>query len=139
MWNSLRTLLCWSTLCVGLAVSSANASETRITGFSIPCTGATQVINFNATGLGTATSRFVQGTEISISNNAGALQFLYLGANIGSFATLLTLGAGNSHAFHDYTGFYALPNTGGTIPFLLYGSCSGGGSVDGVAVIQFFS
>jgi len=139
MRNSLRTLLCCSTLCAGLAATSASASESRVTGFSIPCTGSTQVINFLTTGLGTATSRFVQGTEISITNNPDALRFIFLGANVGSFSTLLTLGVGQRHAFHDYTGFYSLPNVQGTIPFVLFGACSGGGSVDGIAVIQFFS
>lgn len=139
MLNSLPTLLCCSTLCAALAATSASASETRITGFSVPCTGTTQVINFNTTGLGTASSRFVQGTEISITNNPDALRFLFLGANVGSFSTLLTLGVAQRHAFHDYTGFYSLPNVQGVIPFVLFGACSGGGTVDGIAVIQFFS
>jgi len=139
MGNSLRTLLCCSTLCAGLAVTSANASEARTFGFSIPCTGSTQVVNLSATSLGPASTRFVQGSEISIFSNPDALQFLILQANVGTFSTLLTLGVGQRHAFHDYTGFYSLPNSAGTIPFVLFGACSGGGSVSGIVVIQFFS
>ena len=139
MRNSLRALLCCSTLCAGLAATSGSASESRVTGFSIPCNGQTQTITFNTTGLGAASARFVQGTEISIIRNPDALQFAILGANVGSFPTLLTMGIGQRHAFHDYTGFYSLPIVGGTMPFILFGACSGGGTVDGIAVIQFFS
>src|SRR5262245_10927225 len=73
MRNSLRTLLCCSTLCAGLAATSANAAETRTTGFSIPCNGVTQQVLFNATGFAAATTRFVQGTEVAITSNPDRL------------------------------------------------------------------
>jgi len=139
MWNPVRTLLCCFTLCAGLAVTSADASETRVFSFHLPCTGDTQVVFLDATSLGPAATRFVQGSEIAIIDNPNALQYLFLRALSGSNSTFLTLGVGQRHAFHDYTGFFSLPNVSGTVSFGLFGACSGGGLVTGIVVIQFFS
>ena len=146
MPRNLKTALAIVALCLGLAALPANASENRSSGFSIPCDGQDHTVFFFVSGLGTAATRFIQGAEISVFNNPSALRYLLLSVNSsGTAADLLTLGAGNSHAARDYTGFYSVPNnffgTIGNIGFQLTGTCTAGSgpTVDGIAVIGFFS
>ena len=146
MPKSLKTILGIAALCLGLAALPANASENRSSGFSIPCDGQAHTVFFFVSGLGTASTRFIQGAEISVFSNASALQFILLSVNSsGTAANLLTLGAGNSHAARDFTGFFSVPNnffgTIGNIGFQLTGTCNAGSgpTVDGIAVIGFFS
>jgi hypothetical protein len=146
MRKGLKTILGISALCLGVATLPAKASENRASDFAIPCDGQTHTVSFFVSGLGTASSRFIQGAEISVFANANQLQFLILSVNPSSTAlNLLTLGVGNSHAARDFTGFFSVPNnffgTIGNIGFELDGSCTSGSgaNVTGRVVIGFFS
>jgi len=141
MWKHLRSAVCGSLLCAGLAVTPSTASENRSFSFIVPCNGQQQTINLTASGLGTASTRFVQGAELALfqKDPSTTLQYIVLAATGGSGSTLAMLGVSDTHVGNMFTGFYALPNNSGTIPFTLFGSCTGGGQVQGFVVVQFFS
>ena len=151
MWNQLKTLMTISALCLGSAALPANASENRSTDFAIPCDNQTHTVFFTVTGLGTASTRFIQGAEISVLNPSG-LTFLTLGVTGTQALDLITLGAGNSHQSRDFTGFYSVPISNGTLQFQITGACNpksgdgpksgdspkSGSEIHGIAVIGFF-
>lgn len=142
MWKHLRSAVCGSLLCAGLAVTSSTASETRATTFAIACDGQQKVINFTAPGLGAAATRFIQGAELSLFDKAPGITLQYVALAIAqgpTQGTLALLGVSDTRASNNFTGFFSVPNTGGTIPFNIFGSCTGGGQVQGFAVVQFFS
>ena len=140
MWKHLRSAVCGSLLCAGLAVTPSTASETRITSFVVPCDGQQKVINFTFSGLGTASTRFIQGAEISLYEKTPSttLQFIALTYQ-GDNKYLALMGVSDTHVSNQLTGFISVPNVGGTAPFVLYGSCTGGGQVQGFAMVYFFS
>ena len=139
--KSLKTMLGISALCLGFAALPANAFENRAAGFSIPCDFQPHTVFLVGTGLGTASTRFIQGAEIAVTSNAGALQFLTMSVPNTNAGNLIVLAAGNNHQARDYTGFYSVPNNGGTITVNITGTCNAGSgpTVDGIAVINFFS
>ena len=139
MWRHLRTIVCCALLCVGLGVAPLNASESRITTFSLSCDGSEQFVNFTVTGLGTASTRFIQGAEISLFQKDGALKYILIFAVSDPNRNLITMGMNDTHVARDFTGFYSAPNNGGSMSFLIDGVCTGGGQVKGIAVINFFS
>ena len=139
MRNLLRSVLCGSALFMGLALTSANASESRLFTFAISCTGSAQLVTLNAGGLGAAASRFIQSAEISIFDNPAALTFIVLEALTDPNKTLITLGKGQINNRGDFTGFYSIPSAEGIIPFTLFGACTGGGTLQGLVTIGFFS
>jgi len=89
--------------------------------------------------LGAASSRFVQSAEIAIFDNPAAVNFIILEGLTDSAKTLMVLGKGETRGFRDFTGFYSIPNFGGTINFTLVGTCSGGGILQGFVNVAFFS
>jgi len=136
----LRTVLCVSALSFGLAATAANASETRNTNFLFACDGTNKTITFSATGLGNAASRFIQGAEISLFENHGGLQYIILRAQGNANFQLLTMSTADNRVFRDFTGFFSVPNVGGTIQFTIDGVCnSGAGQIQGVVTVAFFS
>ena len=143
MWSRLGALLCWSTLCFALALANANASESRIFYFALPCDGTQKTLDFQITGLAASTSRFIQGAELSTFEDANALLFAYvqvLGTAVNS--PLVTLGQANSHASNQFTGFYSVTTTAsGIINFALVGACSAATApfVQGFLLISLFS
>src|SRR5262245_30200133 len=139
MRNRLLSVLCGSTLFMGLALTSANASESRLFTFAITCDGSAKLVTLNAGGLGASAARFVQSAEISIFDNPQALSYIVLEALTDVTKTLLTLGKGQTNNRGDFTGFYSIGNAGGVIPFTLVGVCSGGGTLQGLVTIGFFS
>jgi len=139
MRNRLLSVLCGSALFMGLALTSANASESRLFTFAISCTGSAQLVTLNAGGLGAAATRFVQSAEISIFDNPAALSFIVLEALTDVNKTLLTLGKGQTNSRGDFTGFYSVGVAGGVMPFTLVGACTGGGVLQGLVNIGFFS
>jgi len=139
MRNRLRSVLCWSALCLGFGLTSANASESRLFSFVFTCNGSLQLITLTATGLGMAANRFVQSAEIAIFDNPAALNFILLEGLTDPTKTLIILGKGDTRGFRDFTGFYSIPTSGGTMDFTLAGSCSGGGILQGLVDIGFFS
>src|SRR5262249_40502675 len=111
----------------------------RITTFAFFCNGLPQVVTFNASSLGTSASRFIQGAEISLFQNPGGLQYIVLNALSDPAKTLLTLSLSDNHASNQFTGFIQAPLSAGIMPFSLVGSCTGGGQVQGLVTIWFFS
>ena len=139
---SLLGTLAISAVCFGLTSGLANASETRQSNFLIACDGTNKVVNLTFTGLGTAATRFVQSAEISIFENNGGLQFVLVGATnpAGLTDLFLTLGKNEITKSNQFTGFYSLTNSGGSITFQVIGACNvGAGQVQGIVVIGFFS
>jgi hypothetical protein len=94
----------------------------------------------NATNLGAAATRFIQGAEISLFENRGGLQYIILRAQGNPNVQLLTMGLADNRVFRDFTGFFSVPNVGGTIQFTIDGACNGGtGQIQGIVTIAFFS
>ena len=143
MRKSLYTLLCGSALCVGMVASSVNASESRTVTFSVPCSGSDQLVNFTATGLGTASTRFIQGAEVALFQFPQGMQYLVLAAAPSSgptdHDTLLLMGQKDSHVSRDYTGFYSIPNNAGSIAFTIHAACNSGDQMQGIVKVEFFS
>ena len=140
MWNRLRSVLCWSALFLGFALTSANAAESRLFSFSFACDGQFKLVTLNATGMGGGASRFVQGAEIVLFDNPDSLSFLVLETLTDATKTLLSLGKGDRRAANQFTAsIFQAPNNAGTIPFTLAGTCTGGGVIQGLATIYFFS
>ena len=140
MWKHLRSAVYGSLLCAGLAVTPSTASETRVTSFVIPCDGQQKQINFTFSGLGAASTRFIQGAEMSLfpKDPSTTLQFIALNAAQGN-ALLALMGNSDTHVSNQFTGFFSVVNNSGTIGFLIFGSCTGGGQVGGLVSVAFFS
>jgi hypothetical protein len=120
----------------------AQASETRVQDFSLVCDGTERTIVFDATNLGTAATRFIQGASVAVQGNS--LIFLRVRVAGDANKTLINMGAGEASSHENYTGFFSTPNNAGTITFEINASCQGGGNktpsvLNGTAVIQFFS
>ena len=141
MLRRVQKALAMSAVCFGMTLSLANASETRQSSFVIPCDGTNRTVILTFGNLGTASTRFVQSAEVSLFENPGALGYLMLGAtnSAGLTDVFATLGTGEVSRTNQYTGFYSLPNSAGNITFSISASCVGGGQVQGLVVIGFFS
>jgi len=141
MWNRLRSVLCGSALFLGFALTSANAADARLVSFAFSCDGLAKVVNLNAGGLGNSVARFVQGAEIVVFDNPDSLSFAVLSALSDPTKTLLTLGKGGRRATNLFVFSVFQTNTSpsGVVPFTLTGSCLGGGMVQGLVTIDFFS
>src|SRR5262249_2942981 len=141
MWRNLRTSVCWALLCLGLGVMPSNAAETRIITFAFPCDGNQQFVNVTLSGLGNSVNRFIQGAEISLFQKDGALRYVVLAANSDPQKILATLSTNSTRVSHDYIFSLVLVPTSasGTVPLLVNGICSGGGQVQGIALVTFFS
>jgi hypothetical protein len=140
MWKTVRRLVCASTLCAALAAPSAMASESRLVAFAFACDGSPKAINVTFTGLGTASTRFIQGAEISLFENHGGLQYIVVNVVNDPNRMLITMaGPNENHVYRDFTGFFSVPNTGGNIGGTITGSCQGGGQIQGFLKVDFFS
>ena len=141
MFGRLWSLVCGSLLCVGLLVTPSTASESRLTSFAFPCDGQPKIVTFTTSGLGTASTRFIQGAEISLFQaTPGSLQYIILTALQDANRTLATMSLNDTRVSRDFTGFYSTPTDGsGNILFAIRGSCIGGGQIQGLVTIDFFS
>jgi Tfp pilus assembly protein PilX len=104
--------------------------------------GTVRTIVFDATNLGTATTRFIQGASVAVQGNS--LTFLRVRVAGDETKTLVNMGAGEASSHENYTGFFSTPNNAGTITFEITASCQGSTNkgptvLNGYAVIQFFS
>jgi hypothetical protein len=138
---ALKQIVGVSALCLGLGAIPGNASESRLTGFSIPCDGSQHVMTFGMGGFVGSTTRFIQGATITVFNPAG-VQFIYVQLLQGVNSPLVAVGAGQSNASRDYTGFFqARTDGGGFITFQIAGACgsASGPAVFGLIFIDFFS
>ena len=141
MLGPIQKALAMSAVCFGMTLGLAHASETRQSDFAIPCDGTNKTVSFTFTGLGAASTRFVQSAEISLFENPAASQYVLVGATnpAGLTDMLATLGRGEVSRTNQFTGFYSLTNNGGSIIFSVSGSCIGAGQIQGIVVIGFFS
>src|SRR5262249_25301817 len=140
MWKTVRRLVCASSLCAAFAATSAMASESRVVAFAFACDGTPKLINLTFTNLGAAATRFVQGAEISLFENHGGLQYIVMNMLSDSTKTMITMGGPNeNHVYRDFTGFFSIPITNGSMAGTLTGSCQGGGQIQGLLKIDFFS
>lgn len=138
MGNRTWTLLCLSALGLGFAALPANASESRVQNFSIQCDGTQRTVVFTATGLGTSVTRFIQGTEVSVSDFS--LQNLQVQVAGNPNKTLLTMGAGDVSARNQFTGFFqVVTDASGNVAFEVTAACKSKTTLNGIVVISFFS
>ena len=142
MFNRLSSILVLTAVALTVFAVPAQASETRVQDFSLVCDGTLRTIVFDATNLGTATTRFIQGASVAVQGNT--LTFLKVRVAGDDTKTLINMGAGEASSHENYTGFYSTPNNAGTITFEINASCQGGSNkspstLNGTAVIQFFS
>src|SRR5262249_20046033 len=124
MYNRFSTILVLAAVVLGILAIPAQASETRTTDFSLVCDGTQRTIVFDATNLGAAATRFIQGASVAVQGNS--LTYLRVRVAGDSTKTLINMGAGEISSWHDYTGFYSVPNNAGTITFEITASCRGG-------------
>src|SRR5262249_54861113 len=99
-----------------------------------------QFVNVTLSGLGNSTTRFIQGAEISLFQKDGALRFVVVAANSDPQRILATLSTNDTRVAHDYV-FSLVPvptSASGTMPLLVNGICTGGGQVQGIALVTFF-
>jgi hypothetical protein len=114
---ALKQIVGVSALCLGLGAIPGNASESRSTGFQLPCDGNQHNMTFGLGGFVANLSRFIQGASITVVNPAG-VSFIYVQLLQGVNSPLVAVGAGQSHASRDFTGFFAArPDGGGFITF----------------------
>src|SRR5215831_13599440 len=144
MGTRLATILGASAL-LGFTAISANASETRVANFVLACDGSNKTFHFNATNLGTAASRFIQGAEISLFDTSGTLQYLILraapsGSQPDDTRQLLTLGNRSTHESNQFTGFLQVTTSAsGTVALTVDGVCTAPGQIQGLVTVWFFS
>jgi hypothetical protein len=140
MRNHLRTALWLSAFCCGLAASSANASESRNTNFLFACDGTNKTLTFTFGALGNSVTRFIQGSEISLFENRGGLQYVLLRAQSDPNKQLLTLGGRDNSRSDQYQGFIQVTTSAtGTVIFTIDGACNGGtGQIQGNVTVWFF-
>jgi hypothetical protein len=140
MWNRIATLICLSVLTLGLGTKSAQASETRVQDVSFVCDGTQRTVVITATGLGPATSRFIQGYQIALSDTS--LQFLRMQLAGEPNKTFAVMGTGETSARQDYTGFFSVAlDSSGNVAFEVTATCKSKGTstLTGTVVIEFFS
>jgi hypothetical protein len=142
MLNRLSSILVLAAVALAIFAIPAQASETRVQDFSLVCDGTVRTIVFDATNLGAATTRFIQGASVAVQGNT--LTFLRVRVAGDATKTLINMGAGEASSHENYTGFFSTPNNAGTITFEITASCAGGSNkgpsvLNGFAVIQFFS
>jgi hypothetical protein len=140
MGNWIWTLVVLVALWVGFAGSPAGAAESRVGSFTIPCDGANHVVTFTTTGgLGNNVTRLIQGAEVTLFENHGGLQFIFLSA-VADNRLLLSLSPTDNRASNQFTGFLQVQTSStGTVNFNVSGACNSGfGQVQGVAIVWFF-
>ncbi len=140
MGNRLLILLVLSALCLGFAVSPAEASESRVANFLFTCDGTNKVFPFTVGGLGNSVTRFIQGAEVILFENHGGLQYILLAA-AGPNRQLVSLSSADNRASNQFTGFLQV-TTGptGDVQFAIQGACNpGAGQVQGTATVWFFN
>jgi hypothetical protein len=135
-----RVLVVLVALWVGFAGSPAEASESRVGSFSFPCDGTNQVVTFTTGGLGNNVTRFIQGAEVTLFENHGGLQSIFLSA-VADNRVLVSLNPPANRASNQFNGFFPVQTSGtGTVNFSVSGACNSGfGQVQGVAIVWFFS
>jgi len=140
MNGRLRTLLGMSALCLGFAVGSAQAAESRTSNFSFSCDGTNKHVVFTTTGgLGNSVTRLIQGAAVALFQNSGGLQYILMTANDAN-KTLLNMGIGANNASNQFTGFLPVTTSAtGTVDITIDGACNpGAGIVQGNAIVWFF-
>jgi hypothetical protein len=141
MRNRARTLVGLVILCLGFAVGSAEAAESRVGSFTIPCDGTNHDVTFTVGGLGNSVSRFIQSAEVALFENHGGLQFLFLSVAAAN-KVLLVMSAADNRASQNYISslYQTTTSPTGTVTFVVSGVCNAGfGQVQGFAIIVFFS
>jgi hypothetical protein len=146
MSNRLRIALACSALWFGLALAPASASESRVSFFTFGCNGQSQSFFFNATGLNTnpgiGQSRFIQGAEITLFQNPNPTGGGYIAMFVNGDPNrlILTMPVADNHVSEQFTGFFQFTtNPAGMIPIEIQGFCTGGGTLQGIATVWFFS
>ena len=140
MLSRLTFILGGSVLCMALAAMPANASESRSHIFNVTCDGTNQHLEFNATGLGNNTNRFIQGAEITAVDTRGSVLYVLVDALNSPNLTLITTGPGAPHAAAYFTGFFKVTaDATGNILIGVEAACTPGPPLPLIIVIQFFS
>jgi len=142
MLNRLATIMGVTAVALSTVATPAQASETRVQDISLVCDGTVRTIVFDATNLGVAVNRFIQGASVAVQGSS--LTFLRVRVAGDETKTLINMGAGEASSHENYTGFFSTPNNAGTITFEITASCQGGSNkgpstLNGFVVIQFFS
>ena len=140
MWNRpSTTILCASALWLGLAGLPAQAAETRVKDFTLTCDSTIRNIVFTVTGFAASVTRLVQGAAVAVYRPQGGLKFLRLEAAGDPTKTFLVMGLNEVSARVDLTGFIPVSTTAsGNVAVQIIAACTGGGTLQGTAVIYFF-
>jgi hypothetical protein len=124
---------------LALAAMPTQALESRLQSFGLQCDGSNHTVPFNATGLGASVNRFIVGAEVALARPQGGIKSLRLQVG-NSNRTLLVMGFNEVSSRVVFTNFMAVPTTAaGIITFHPIGACNGGGSLQGLVNIWFFS
>ena len=140
MLGRVRTLLASSAFCLGLAMSSANAAETRSANFLFACDGTNKLVTLTLGSLGVSTTRFIQHAEVILFENNGGLQYIIVNAD--PVKQLASLGKGDVSRTHAFiASLVPVPTTAaGTITITINGACNpGAGQIQGLLTLDFFS
>ena len=141
MLSRLTFIVGWLLLGVALAAIPANASESRGSTFFVTCDGTNKHVEFNASGLGASTNRFIQGAEILALDTRGSLLYVVVKAQNDDKLLLLTTGPGKTHSRADLTSslFRVLTDASGNAPIGADVVCSPGPPLGLLVIIYFFS
>jgi hypothetical protein len=123
MLRRLSSIIGFAALGLVTLAAPALASETRVEDFPLVCDGTSRTIVFDATNMGSAPTRFIQGASVAVQGSS--LIFLQVRVAGDATKTLINMGAGEASSHQNYTGFYSTPNNGGTIAFEITASCQG--------------
>jgi hypothetical protein len=90
--------------------------------------------------LGNSVNRFIQGGSLAVSQPRDGIKSLRLQAAGDPNKTVLVLGFNEVSGRADLTGFMqVMTNASGSVPIQVIGACTGGGQLQGLATVNFFS
>jgi hypothetical protein len=122
-----------------VAAASAQAAESRLNGFTLPCNGSQQTVAFTAGGLGNSATRLISGAQVAISQPQDGIRSLRLQVADDPNNTLLLMGNGEISGRNNLAAFLQTTTSAtGTVSFQIIASCIGGGPLRGLASVYFF-
>ncbi len=139
MSTRMRSVLGLSALCIGLAVTPANAGSARSANISFACDGTNKHIDLNLGGFPASSTQFILGGEIIIFENHGGLQYIILRGEANSNKHVLGIGTGGADTRIAMPTFYQVTATAaGNVLVGIDGACNPGfGQIQALVSIYF--
>jgi len=148
MFRRDRAILGVAAVGLGLAVTPANAVQSRISNFLFACDGTNKTVVFTASTLPASTNLLVVATELVLFENQGGLQYVLVAPNGDRTKQLANAGlppsarqsGGGDHIYNQspYGQASVTSNAAGQVSIQVDGACNPGfGNLQGTVTVWF--